>query len=115
MRRGRTPSCHTPACPSRVRARAGFIAILVGIAFVLTATPPLAADPTKVAHLSLSSDPPGFDPAGPTDAYSAAVLEDIFDRLLTYDYLARPVKLVPQAIEAMVKPASEVIRNAFLP
>ncbi len=67
----------------------------------MAASPVLAADPAKVAHLSLPSDPPGFDPAGPTDAYSAVILEEVFDRLLTYDYLARPAKLVPQAAEAM--------------
>jgi ABC-type transport system substrate-binding protein len=70
-----------------------------GLAFTLSAAG--AADPAKVAHLSLPSDPPGFDPAGPTDAYSGVVLEEIFDRLLTYDYLARPAKLVPLASEAM--------------
>ncbi len=67
----------------------------------MAAPPLLAADPAKVAHLSLPSDPPGFDPAGPTDAYSAVILEEVFDRLLTYDYLARPAKLVPQAADAM--------------
>jgi ABC-type transport system substrate-binding protein len=60
-----------------------------------------AADPRKVAHLVLISDPPGFDPAGPTDVYAAAIEEAIFDRLLTYDFLARPPKLVPMAAAAM--------------
>jgi len=43
-----------------------------------------AADPRKIAHLALISDPPGFDPAGPTDVYAAVIEEAIFDRLLTY-------------------------------
>jgi ABC-type transport system substrate-binding protein len=60
-----------------------------------------AADPRKVAHFVLISDPPGFDPAGPTDVYAAAIEEVIFDRLLTYDFLARPPKLVPMAAAAM--------------
>jgi ABC-type transport system substrate-binding protein len=60
-----------------------------------------AADPQKVAHLLLISDPPGFDPAGPTDVYAAAIEEVIFDRLLTYDFLARPPKLIPMAAEAL--------------
>jgi ABC-type transport system substrate-binding protein len=60
-----------------------------------------AADPRKVAHLALISDPPGFDPAGPTDVYAAAIEEAIFDRLLSYDFLARPPKLVPMAAAAM--------------
>jgi ABC-type transport system substrate-binding protein len=36
-----------------------------------------------------------------TDLYSNTVNEAIFERLLTYDYLARPAKLVPMAAEAM--------------
>jgi ABC-type transport system substrate-binding protein len=71
------------------------------MAVTLAASPVIAADPAKVAHLSVAGDPPGFDPAGPTDAYSGMILEEIFDRLLTYDYLARPAKLVPLAAEAM--------------
>ena len=60
-----------------------------------------AADPRKVAHLAFNSDPPGFDPAGPTDIFAAAIEEAIFDRLLTYDFLARPPKLVPMTAAAM--------------
>ena len=43
----------------------------------------------------------GFDPARVNDLYSNTINEAIFDRLLTYDYLARPAKLVPMAAEAM--------------
>ena len=37
----------------------------------------------------------GFDPVKISDYYSASVLEVILDPLLTYDYLARPARLVP--------------------
>jgi ABC-type transport system substrate-binding protein len=37
----------------------------------------------------------GFDPVKISDYYSASVLEVIIDPLLTYDYLARPARLVP--------------------
>ena len=60
-----------------------------------------AADPNKRWHGILSEDAPGFDPAGPTNTSAAAVVELIFDRLLTYDYLARPARLVPMGAEAM--------------
>src|SRR5258706_4750096 len=72
-----------------------------GLALALAAALAHTADPRKVAHLALVSDPPGFDPAGPTDVYAAAIEEAIFDRLLTYDFLARPPKLVPLAAAAM--------------
>ena len=44
---------------------------------------------------------PASIPARVSDLYSNVVTEAIFERLLTYDYLARPAKLVPQAAEAM--------------
>ena len=37
----------------------------------------------------------GFDPAAAHDLYSGTVEQAIFETLLTYDYLARPSKLVP--------------------
>ena len=43
----------------------------------------------------------GFDPAGAQDLYSGTIEQAIFETLLTYDYLARPAKLVPLAAEAM--------------
>ena len=81
--------------------RLGCIALVTASVFAFATIVSGAADPAKVAHLSLPSDPPGFDPAGPTDAYSGVILEEVFDRLLTYDYLARPAKLVPLAAAAM--------------
>ena len=100
---GNGPTCANGAPIRLLRCRVctGLVAIVLGVGAAMAAPPVLAADPTKIAHLSLPSDPPGFDPAGPTDAYSAVILEEVFDRLLTYDYLARPAKLVPQAADAM--------------
>ncbi|MDR2174090.1 MAG: ABC transporter substrate-binding protein [Burkholderiales bacterium] len=43
----------------------------------------------------------GFDPVRVTDVYSNTVNEAIFERLLTYDYLARPARLTPMTAEAM--------------
>jgi ABC-type transport system substrate-binding protein len=43
----------------------------------------------------------GFDPAEVSDLYSSTVIANIFDTPLTYDYLARPVKLVPNTLEAL--------------
>jgi hypothetical protein len=38
--------------------------------------------------------PAGFDPVRVTDAYSNGVTEQIYESLLTYDYLSRPARLV---------------------
>src|SRR6202521_2632434 len=42
-----------------------------------------------------------FDPAFTSDLYSNNIIEEIFEAPLTYDFLARPVKLKPQTLEAM--------------
>ena len=71
------------------------------VAIMATAMPTHAADPAKRWHGILVEDVPSFDPSGPTNTSAATVEELIFERLLTYDYLARPAKLVPMIAEAM--------------
>ena len=66
------------------------------------ASPAFAApDPAKVIRVAIQAAEAGFDPVRVGDQYSAMVVEAIFERLLTYDYLARPAKLVPMAAEAL--------------
>lgn len=60
-----------------------------------------AADPEKVLHAVFVAPETGFDPAITRDLYSAEVIQSIFETLYTYDYLARPAKLVPQTAAAM--------------
>ena len=43
----------------------------------------------------------GFDPVQISDLYSNFLISNVFDTPLTYDYLARPVKLVPNTTEGM--------------
>ncbi|MHB8494260.1 MAG: ABC transporter substrate-binding protein [Casimicrobiaceae bacterium] len=59
------------------------------------------ADPAKVIRQVFPAAETGFDPAEAQDLYSATIEQAIFETLLTYDYLARPPKLVPLAAEAM--------------
>ncbi len=54
-----------------------------------------AADPAKVLRITFQAAETGFDPVKVSDYYSGTVISGIFDPLLTYDYLARPAKLVP--------------------
>ena len=42
-----------------------------------------------------------FDPQFSADAGTDGIIDHIYDAMLDYDYLARPVKLVPRTIEAM--------------
>lgn len=60
-----------------------------------------AADPAKVLHIALPRAETGFDPAQANEIYSGAVLAAIMEPLLTFDYLARPVKLAPLTAEAL--------------
>lgn len=82
------------------------IAQILFISFVLISSFPAQAgnnpaDPSKVVHVALQAADDGFDMVRTYNAYSAWVAEAIFERLLTYDYLARPAKLVPGTAEAM--------------
>jgi ABC-type transport system substrate-binding protein len=81
---------------------AGLLATAVFAAAAAALSPAaLAADPAKVLRIAFPTAETGFDPARVSDIYSATVNEAIFERLLTYDYLARPAKLVPMVAEAM--------------
>ncbi len=81
--------------------RAGRVAF-VGLVVALMSLPAAAAaDPKKVLRIAFPVAETGFDPVRITDLYSNTVNEAIFDRLLTYDYLARPARLVPMAAETM--------------
>jgi peptide/nickel transport system substrate-binding protein len=61
----------------------------------------LAVDPAKTLRVAFSIAETSFDPGFASDAASDGIIANIFDSMLDYDYLARPVKLVPRALEAM--------------
>jgi oligopeptide transport system substrate-binding protein len=60
-----------------------------------------AADMNKVIRDVFPAAETGFDPAASNDLYSGTIGQAIFDTLYSYDYLARPAKLVPLAAEAL--------------
>ena len=60
-----------------------------------------AADIAKVLHITFPVAETGFDPVKVSDYYSGTIIESIFDPLLTYDYLARPAKLVQNVSESL--------------
>ncbi len=74
---------------------------LAGVFALLVASTAVAADPAKVLHIAFPAAETGFDPARVSDVYSAVVIEAIFDPLYTYDYLARPAKIVPNTADGM--------------
>ena len=77
--------------------RAGALALAVALAAPALAAP----DMTKVIREVFPVAETGFDPAAVHDLYSATVIQAIFETLYTYDYLARPAKVVPRAADGM--------------
>src|SRR5215213_6153244 len=55
----------------------------------------------KILRVTFQAAETGFDPVRVSDYYSGSIIEAIFDPLLTYDYLARPAKLVPNTATAL--------------
>ena len=77
-------------------------ALAVLVAFWGLAAPAVAVpDMNKVIREVFPVAETGFDPAAVHDLYSGTVVQGIFETLYTYDYLARPSKVVPLAAEAM--------------
>lgn len=68
---------------------------------ICAGAPVQAADPNKILHVAFEAPDDGFDPVKTTNLYSGWVNEAIYENLLTYDYLARPARLVPMTAEAM--------------
>jgi len=58
-------------------------------------------DPNKVIRAVFPTGETGFDPQAAGDIYSNAVNRVIFDTPYTYDYLARPYKLIPNTAVAL--------------
>lgn len=74
-----------------IRLLAAFLAAL------LAATPVTAQE--RVLRYAFLIAETGFDPGQINDLYSSIVLSHIFDAPLTYDYLARPVKVISNTAE----------------
>ena len=78
------------------------------MAGVLTNTAALAAtsekdfaDPAKVLRTIFPVAETGFDPAATRDLYSNSIVEVVFERLFSYDYLASPAKIIPETADSL--------------
>ncbi|HEU4776971.1 MAG TPA: ABC transporter substrate-binding protein [Telluria sp.] len=71
------------------------------LALWLAALPARAQAPRKTLRTIFPAAETGFDPAVARDLYSGHITQAIFSTLYSYDYLARPAKLVPHAAAAM--------------
>lgn len=75
--------------------------LCAGVAAATTASAQVAAPAQKVFRYAFPVAETGFDPAQISDLYSATIIANIIESPLTYDYLARPVKLKLQTAAAM--------------
>ena len=74
---------------------------LLPFAFVALSLALPASAEQKVLRVPFIIAETNFDPAFVSDLYSHAVVNEIFEPPLTYDFLARPMKLKPETAEAM--------------
>lgn len=81
--------------------RAVFCVFFLVAALLLSAAVAHAADANKTLRLSFSIAETSFDNAFASDAASQSVGERIIEPMLEYDYLARPLKLVPRTLAAL--------------
>src|SRR5262245_60093143 len=79
---------------------ARLLAVLL-VAIAASASSAHAADPRKVLHVTFLSAETGFDPQATGDLYSTYVNRVLFEPPYTYDYLARPHRIVPNTAAAM--------------
>jgi len=79
--------------------RTSLLACALAIASIIA--PAYAADASKTLHVAFPIAETSFDPAFSSDGASDSVIANIMEAMLDYDYLARPVKLVPRTLEAM--------------
>ncbi|MGZ5066566.1 MAG: ABC transporter substrate-binding protein [Usitatibacter sp.] len=82
-------------------------------ALLVACTTVHAADERKVLRVAFRTAETGFDPQRIDDRYSIGVCENIFEGLVTYDYLARPVRLAPLVAESIPDPEENGSRYTF--
>jgi ABC-type transport system substrate-binding protein len=78
-----------------------FIAGLTASVFVHAVLAANPADPNKILRTAFQAGDDGFDMAHTTNYYSGWIADAIFEPLVSYDYMARPVKLVGKAAKAV--------------
>ncbi len=89
-----------------------FVAACLACALI-AAGPAAGAVERKVLRMALRTAEAGFDPQRIDDRYSVGVCENLFEPLLTYDYLARPVRIVPLVAETVPDPEEGGTRYTF--
>ncbi|RZA31128.1 MAG: heme-binding protein, partial [Lysobacteraceae bacterium] len=94
--------------------RSSAAALLFPLLFAGSASAqPPAQSPEKVLRMFLSTSETGLDPAVASDNATLSLLENLFDPLLRYDYLARPAQLRPNTATAMPEVSADGLTYTF--
>ena len=88
-------------------------AALLSLSLFLSCPVAQAQAQDKVLHMFLSTSETGLDPAVASDNATLSLLENLFDPLLRYDYLARPATLRPNTATAMPAVSSDGLTYTF--
>jgi len=67
----------------------------------------------KTLRVQFKKSESGIDPATASDVNTLAIIENLFDPLLRYDYLARPVHLAPNTLIAMPEASADGLTYTF--
>jgi len=84
-----------------LRSWAGCLAMFLMVLGVQVRADESEPPANRVLHIASSTAETTLDPVGIQDLYSAKLASVLFEGVLTYDYLARPAKLVPLLAEGM--------------
>ncbi|GAB2858694.1 ABC transporter substrate-binding protein [Pseudoduganella ginsengisoli] len=97
------------------RFRIPALAVLAALPLLCAAadTLPPPAPHDKVLRTFLSTGETALDPATASDIATLALLENLFDPLLRYEYLARPVKLQPNTLRDMPRLDKDGVTYTF--
>ena len=74
---------------------------LLTVVLFMMAPTGFAADMTKILRGAFRIPETSFDPAAAWDAPSDAIVEHVYDAMLEYEYLARPVRLKANTLERL--------------
>ena len=100
---------HCKKAPGRGewKMKASWLAPMILALSVQAGAQTAPAAPVKTLRYIIPAAETGFDPAVGRDLYTAHITQAIFETLYTYDYLARPAKLVPGTAAALPEVSSD--------
>jgi ABC-type transport system substrate-binding protein len=113
------PPANRPSDPTRRDAVLGLAAVgaawagAAGPAAAQAGSPAAEAAPPTALRYAFPIAETGFDPAVVSDLYSRTITAAIFEGLLAFEYLARPIRMKPLTAEALPEIADNFTRFRF--